>query len=99
VNPSKEPATLTKEAAAWVLDARQRSVHLVADLDQQQLMGPRLPIVNPLLWEIGHVAWFQEKWVLRHVCKQKPVRNDADAQAGASAGCIKWRFPRLMNVR
>ena len=78
-----------------MLDARQRSVDLIADLDQQQLMGPRLPIVNPLLWEIGHVAWFQEKWVLRHMCKQKPVRNDADAlyDSIAIAHDVRWDLP------
>jgi iron(II)-dependent oxidoreductase len=33
--------------------------------------------VNPLLWEIGHVAWFQEKWVLRRG-GQASARADAD---------------------
>ena len=33
--------------------------------DQQQMMGPRLAIVNPLRWEIGHTAYFYEYWVLR----------------------------------
>ena len=46
------PATL----AEWLVDARRRTFELVADLDDSQLLGPRLPIVNPLLWEIGHVA-------------------------------------------
>lgn len=95
MNLSKEPATLKKEAAAWVLDARQRSVDLIADLDHQQLMGPRLPIVNPLLWEIGHVAWFQEKWVLCHACGQKPVRNGADALYDSIeiAHDVRWDLP------
>ncbi|MBI3951854.1 MAG: ergothioneine biosynthesis protein EgtB [Acidobacteria bacterium] len=70
---------IAKELAEWVHDARQRSFELVADLTDEQLMGPRLAIVNPLRWEIGHVAWFQEKWVLRHAGKQRPIREDADA--------------------
>lgn len=65
--------------ADWVSDARQRTCELVADLRDEQLIGPRLPIVNPLLWEIGHTAWFQEKWVLRQVCGEPPGREDADA--------------------
>jgi iron(II)-dependent oxidoreductase len=40
----------------WVHDARERTFELVADLSDEQLMGPPLAIVNPLLWEIGHVA-------------------------------------------
>jgi len=46
-------------------DARQRTRALTADLQGQQLFGPKLPIVNPVLWELGHVAWFQEHWCLR----------------------------------
>ena len=62
-----------------VVDARQRTLALVADLGDEQLRGPRLAIVNPLLWEIGHVAWFQEKWVLRHALGEPPIRPDGDA--------------------
>jgi iron(II)-dependent oxidoreductase len=42
-------------------------------------MGPRLDIVNPIRWELGHIAWFQEHWVLRHGGKGPSVRPDADA--------------------
>ena len=69
----------TMELAQWVWEARQRSLELVVDLTDEQLIGPRLSIVNPLLWEIGHLAWFQEKWVLRHAGKEQPGRADADA--------------------
>jgi iron(II)-dependent oxidoreductase len=37
-------------------DARARTLILIQGLDQAQLMGPRLPIVNPLRWESGHAA-------------------------------------------
>ena len=70
---------MAMELSEWVHDARRRTLDLVTDLDDEQLKGPYLPIINPMLWEIGHVAWFQEKWVLRHVCKRKPIRKDADA--------------------
>jgi iron(II)-dependent oxidoreductase len=53
------------ELAAWVRDARNRTLALVADLTDEQMRGPLLAIVNPLWWEIGHVAWFQERWGLR----------------------------------
>jgi iron(II)-dependent oxidoreductase len=62
-----------------VVDARRRSLELVGDLDEDQLLGVRLSIINPLLWELGHLAWFSEKWVLRHAGKRPPLRNDADA--------------------
>ncbi|HET6305085.1 MAG TPA: DinB family protein, partial [Myxococcota bacterium] len=65
--------------AEWVRDARACSLELVSDLSDEELLGPRLAIVNPLLWEIGHVAWFQERWVLRHALGAPPIRADADA--------------------
>jgi iron(II)-dependent oxidoreductase len=46
-------------------DARSRTMALALDLDDVQWLGPRLSIVNPLRWELGHVAWFQEYWTLR----------------------------------
>ncbi len=62
-----------------VAEARQRTLDLVVDFSDEQMIGPLLPIVNPPLWEIGHVAWFQERWVLRHLHKQKPIIEGGDA--------------------
>jgi iron(II)-dependent oxidoreductase len=78
--------------AAWVQDARRRTHALVGDLTDQQLLGPRLPTVNPLLWELGHIAWFQEKWVLRHANSRPPLRADADAlyDSAAVAHDTRW---------
>jgi len=83
------------ELADWVEDARQRTFELVEDLTDDQLMGPRLAIVNPLLWEIGHQAWFQEKWVLRHVTHKQPIRADVDAlyDSAAVAHETRWDLP------
>jgi iron(II)-dependent oxidoreductase len=57
---------------------RARTLALIADLSDQQLIGPRLSIVNPPLWEVGHVAWFQEFWILRHLLRQKPLLENGD---------------------
>lgn len=65
------------DLAAWVRDARQRTSALLADLSDEQVVGPRLSIVNPLLWELGHIAWFQEKWVLRRA-GATPLQAEAD---------------------
>ena len=84
-------APANAEMAAWVRDARARTLELVADLSDEQLLGPRLSIVNPLLWEIGHVAWFQEKWALRRA-GQPSVRQGADSlyDSAAIAHDTRW---------
>ncbi len=76
-------------------DARRRTLGLVEDLDDGQLMGEQLAIVNPLLWEIGHVAWFQEKWSLRHLRGEAPIHDQADAlyDSMAIAHDLRWDLP------
>ncbi|HLQ37075.1 MAG TPA: DinB family protein, partial [Planctomycetota bacterium] len=59
-------------------DARSRTLALVQDLQGGQWIGPELPIVNPPLWEIGHVAWFQEQWLLRHALARERLRPGVD---------------------
>jgi len=63
----------------FLRETRSRTLELVADLTDEQMIGPRLAIVNPPIWEIGHVAWFQEFWVLRHLRKHRPLLEGADA--------------------
>jgi iron(II)-dependent oxidoreductase len=86
--------TTAAELANWVRDARHRTCELVSDLANNQLIGPSLSIVNPLLWELGHVAWFQEKWVLRR-SGQRSLRRDADDlyDSAAIAHDTRWDLP------
>jgi len=65
--------------AAELRDARARTLLLVGDLSDAQWMGPRLPIVNPMLWEVGHLGWFQEFWTLRHARGRAPLIAQGDA--------------------
>ncbi len=81
--------------ADHLLDVRRRSLELVADLSGEQLMGPRLAIVNPLRWELGHVAYFHELWILRHCLGEAPLRADADSlyDSIAIAHDQRWDLP------
>src|SRR5688572_876586 len=72
------PAMGARQTIATMREFRHRLLSLVADLDDRQLIGPRLAIVNPPLWEIGHVAWTQEFWLLRHLRKEKPLLENGD---------------------
>lgn len=48
-----------------LLDARQYTNAQLDDLDDAHWRVPYLPIINPPLWEYGHVGWFMEHWCLR----------------------------------
>jgi iron(II)-dependent oxidoreductase len=76
----------------WVEEATRRLTELIADLDDAQMHVPLMPTVNPLLWEIGHVTWFQEAFVLRRALAEPPIIAAADAlwDSGAIPHDTRW---------
>jgi gamma-glutamyl hercynylcysteine S-oxide synthase len=53
--------------AAQVLQAlaaaRERTLALVADLDDEQLERVHSPIMSPLVWDLGHIAAYEDLWL------------------------------------
>ncbi|HET9664410.1 MAG TPA: selenoneine synthase SenA [Burkholderiales bacterium] len=81
-----------------LIEARDRTLFLAGDLDGERLLGPQLAIVNPPLWEIGHLGWFQERWCLRYRpgCELgASIQADADALYDSSAvpHDLRWHLP------
>src|SRR4051812_15086135 len=81
-----------------LLQSRRRTRAVVAGLDGPRLLGPKLAIVNPALWELGHVAWFQERWCLRFRTDETlgdSLLEGADAlyDSSAVAHDIRWDLP------
>ncbi len=87
--------TDNNQLAAWVAEARERSITLIADLDDDQLSVPYLPTINPLLWELCHLAYFQEFWVLRQGASKQPARPDVDDlfDSITIGHETRWRLP------
>jgi iron(II)-dependent oxidoreductase len=81
--------------AELLSEARERTLAVIADLDDEQMIGPRLNIVNPLRWEIGHVAWFQEYWILRHLHGREPMLAVGDGlyDSARVAHETRWDLP------
>jgi iron(II)-dependent oxidoreductase len=70
-----------------------------AALQAQGLQVPQRPTLNPPLWELGHIGWFQEWWLVRNPERQRGARADPDAprpaplRAGADALYDSSRVP------
>ena len=60
-------------------DARQRTLELTGDLPAERRLGPKLSIVNPPQWEIGHVGFFYDHFFLHHY-QGLPDYQIADAE-------------------
>lgn len=59
--PHPAAATLRESIA----DTRAQSWAWLGDLTGEAALGPRHALLNPPQWEVGHLAWFWEKWLLR----------------------------------
>lgn len=65
MNPASDTARDPGALIADLVSARAHLERITAHLTGERLLGPYLAIVNPPLWELGHIAWFQEYWCLR----------------------------------
>jgi iron(II)-dependent oxidoreductase len=92
---STSPSRSNLQLICDLQEARARTLELVADLSDEQMIGPQLAIVNPLRWEIAHVAWFQEYWLLRQLRQLEPVWAEADQlyDSARVAHDTRWDLP------
>ena len=94
--------------AALVLalqDARKRTLAWAGDLSDAQWQVPQQEGINPLAWELAHIAWFAEFWVLRgpHIvdangaprAAQPPVHAGPDALLDSALlpHAQRWQAP------
>jgi iron(II)-dependent oxidoreductase len=64
---------------AALLDARDVELQVLGGLSETQMRGAPGHFLEPPIWEMGHVGWFQEVWILRHLDGAAPLRRGADA--------------------
>jgi iron(II)-dependent oxidoreductase len=62
--------------AAALSEARERTLSLVAPLDDEQLNTVYSPILSPLAWDLGHIANFEELWLVQRVGGREPLHGE-----------------------
>lgn len=73
----KNLSPAAKELVNALLDTRQREIEVISGLTKTQLFGSQLRIIEPPIWELGHVGWFQEHWILRNLDEADPIWPEA----------------------
>jgi iron(II)-dependent oxidoreductase len=53
--------------AAQLLEARARTFLLTAPLTDEELRAQHDPLMSPILWDLGHIAHFEELWLTRNL--------------------------------
>src|SRR3954471_10059389 len=67
------------ELAAALRDSRATTLERTLDRDDEAWRVPERAGINPVAWELGHIAWFAEFWILRG-----PHRDDANGRMVAA---------------
>jgi gamma-glutamyl hercynylcysteine S-oxide synthase len=52
------------DIAERLLDARVRTLLLTAPVSEEDLRKQHDPLMGPILWDLGHIAHFEELWLL-----------------------------------
>lgn len=72
----------SRAALLRVFDAYRRG------LNDAALRVPPSPELNPPLWELGHVGWFEEHWIGRNPTSQRTAGSAADPLAPRAASLL-----------
>ena len=71
---------MTADSKAAIADrlaeARQRTLDLVEPLDDRQLNQVYSPLLSPLAWDLGHIANFEELWLVQTIGDREPLRGE-----------------------
>jgi len=67
----------SKAAIAELLaEARERTLELIEPLSDDQLNRVYSPILSPLAWDLGHIANFEELWLVQTIGNREPLHGD-----------------------
>jgi iron(II)-dependent oxidoreductase len=67
----------SKAAIAGLLgEARQRTLELIEPLDDEQLNRVYSPLLSPLAWDLGHIANFEELWLVQTIGDREPLHGE-----------------------
>ena len=71
-------APATRELVAALRRAREATLRLVDPVDDEQLAAQLSPIMSPLVWDLAHIGWFEELWLIRQVTNDEPSHERFD---------------------
>jgi iron(II)-dependent oxidoreductase len=69
-------AKINQDIADRLAEARERTLWLVEPLADEQLNTVYSPILSPLAWDLGHIANFEELWLVQRVGDRQPMHGE-----------------------
>jgi iron(II)-dependent oxidoreductase len=71
--------TAAEDLLRTLVDARSVELELLDGFADAQMLGQKAHFLEPPIWEMGHVGWFQEYWLLRHLDGAQSTLPGSDA--------------------
>jgi len=68
--------TTKDEIADRLAEARARTLMLIEPLDDEKLNRVYSPLLSPLAWDLGHIANFEELWLVRTIGGRDPLHGE-----------------------
>ncbi len=99
-SPHPPASTLSQ----WLEESNRITRHILENIPATDYVVPQLSILNPPLWEFGHITWFHEFWIHRdgHVNQPSWIQNaDGLFNSSVIAHQDRWStpIPSLVELR
>lgn len=67
MRPTRDPAALRNDLTFSLQRGRARTKTLITALNEDQLHAQPIDFLSPLVWDVGHVACFEDLWLVRRL--------------------------------
>ena len=69
-------ALLKSRIEAQLAEARSRTLRLIAPISTENLERTHSKLMSPLVWDLGHIAAFEDLWLCHRAGGLAPLRSD-----------------------
>ena len=69
-------ALLRERTRALLAEARERTLRLIAPISTQNLEAVHSKLMSPLVWDLGHIAAFEDLWLCGRAGGLEPLRPE-----------------------
>ena len=73
-----EKAPTKLELEAVLRRVRETTLRLIEPVGDEQLVAQVSPIMSPLVWDLAHIGWFEELWLVRRLTDDEPAIEGFD---------------------
>src|SRR5437868_4624472 len=70
------PAASEAEVLGALEAARERTLALVSSVSDRDLQRVHSPLMSPLVWDLGHIAAFEDLWLVHRYGERPMLRED-----------------------